>query len=156
MGSDDPVAHAAVLSLRRDFTLDDAEWQVGKWASLLESPMWDEDWFGSANQNTDLRTMTSGRWAYLSLPRVDVTSSVVRNSYGYLRAPWNNNRRPYITRSHDQCGYVAARPLPTCEAHLSVVRMQTWDDFGMELQYSAHGNTHIFLGGQVDWCVSFP
>ena len=79
-----------------------------------------------------------------------VWNETYHNSYGYMRAPWNNNRRPYVTRSHELCGD-KFEALPTCADHWDVLNSsRTWFEFGWALPYRPHGIVHTYLGGTVD------
>ena len=47
-----------------------------------------------SDEQKHLYTVTAGRWAFLEVDHGHgVWNRTYHNSYGYLRAPWNNNRR---------------------------------------------------------------
>ena len=75
----------------------------GNWTSMKsDSPLWQNDWFGHTDSaNT---TINAGRWAYIEV-EIGVWGSESHNSYGYLRAPWNNNN----TATWQQGGGAAAQ-----------------------------------------------
>ena len=77
--------------------------------------------------------------------------STTHNSYGYMRAPWNNNNRPYVTRAQGElCGmdYVS---LPSCEVHwYTLDKTNSWYDFGWVLPYEPHGPVHMYVGGALN------
>lgn len=130
-----------------DFTIDRARVDAGTWSSLDESDLWRSDWFGSADASES--TVTEGRWAYLAAES-GAWDSPTRNSYGFLRAPWNNNNRPYVTRSKTLCG-TAFTSTPTCGDHFDVVNgTATWYDFGWALPYAPHGSVHQYVGGTLE------
>ena len=66
--------------------------------------MWSDEWFGSAEN--EHRTVVSGRfaWQTVTTGAGGGWANSVHNSYGYLRAPWNVNKYPYVTRGHELCG----------------------------------------------------
>ena len=66
-----------------------------------KSPIFDDDWFGMASPESDDHMITHGRWAYLEIEKLqtDVDGfSQIHNPYNLLRAPWNTNPTPYVTR----------------------------------------------------------
>lgn len=130
-----------------DYTIDKQNLDSGKWSSLEESPMWKSDWFGEVDE--DEHTVTKGRWAYIKV-ETDAWSHRSHNSYGYLRAPWNNNPAAYVTRSHDLCG-VKFDMLPSCEIHYKLINdTNSWFDFAWQLPYAPHGPVHQYLGGTLE------
>ena len=101
-----------------DFTLDMYERSHGNWTDLVESPMWRETWFGSHDEDGEhANTITKGRWAFIEIE--SKAWKKTHNSYGYMRAPWNNNNRPYLTRSHHMCGF-KFEAMPKCSDHYEV------------------------------------
>ena len=99
-----------------DFTIDKHLYDVGNWSTLGNSPMWGSEWFGRAGGEYD--TVTEGRWAYIQV-KSNVWGQSKHNSYGFMRAPWNNNNRPYLTRSHHMCGF-KFEAMPKCSDHYEV------------------------------------
>ena len=69
-------------------------------SGIFETELWSPEVFGNAEG--DMHTITRGRWAYVPVG-TDANASV-HNAYGYLRAPWNVNKSPYLTRGHKMCG----------------------------------------------------
>ena len=128
-----------------DYTIDKYLYDNGNWTSMKsDSPLWQNDWFGDTNAaNT---TITEGRWAYIEV-EIGVWGSESHNSYGYLRAPWNNNNNAYVERSSSLCGQTYTA-LPSCEVHYyTLSKTYTWSDFGWVLPYEPHGPVHMFVGG---------
>lgn len=80
-----------------DFTLESTFYRADDWRS---SPIFSSSWFGEASPDNDLHTVTDGRWAYESAMSNAWNFSKIVNSYGVLRAPWNNDPTPFMTR-HD-------------------------------------------------------
>ena len=133
-----------------DYTIDETNVQNGSWASIDDSPMWLDEWFGARDGGDD-HMISEGRWAYT--PVTTGAWDETHNSYGIMRGPWNNNPRPFVTRSSNLCGYTGFN-LPTCESHFDALAdHDTWYDFAWSLPYSPHGNVHVVIGGNVD-CVS--
>ena len=75
--------------------------------------VWGPDYFGSGRNSE--HTVTEGRWAYIGV-QGDQWANVAHNSYGLLRAPWNNNPRPWLTRSNSMCG-ITTTGMPSCMIH---------------------------------------
>ena len=130
-----------------DFTIDKHLYDVGNWSTLGNSPMWGSEWFGRAGGEYD--TVTEGRWAYIQV-KSNVWGQSKHNSYGFMRAPWNNNNRPYVTRKTDLCGidYIS---MPSCEVHwYTLDKTHSWYDFGWVLPYEPHGPVHMYVGGALN------
>ena len=57
---------------------------------MLEvSPVFDDDWFGSADIETN--HVVTSRWAHALMPKNLQAEAGVQNSYGLIRSYWNNN-----------------------------------------------------------------
>ena len=105
-----------------DYTRDDAKFKAAYGARTpLDArfwsldDLWSDDWFGGAENG--FHTVTSGRFAYQRVPKA--TADHVANPYGFLRAPWNANARPFVTRVHQLCGADALSGFgwPSCGTH---------------------------------------
>lgn len=130
-----------------DFTIDMHNYESGKWSSLEQSPMWKSDWYGEVDPGEN--TVTKGRWAYIKV-ETDAWHHRSHNSYGYLRAPWNNNNAAYVTRSHNLCG-VKFDMVPSCEIHYKLINdTNSWFDFAWQLPYAPHGPVHQYIGGTLE------
>jgi hypothetical protein len=57
--------------------------------------------------------------------------------FGYLRAPWNTNPSPYISRFAG-----LSTPLPACGNHYSMLQYDTLTDFLYNAPYSPHASVH--------------
>ena len=85
-----------------DYTIEgqavtDANYSI---APFRASEVWDDQWFGpSETAHTDY-VVATGRWAYTPVIKgVDAHNySKYTNAYGMMRAPWNQNQIPYLTR----------------------------------------------------------
>jgi len=80
------------------------------------------------------------------------STSTYHNAYGFLRAPWNQNKIPYITRYDKMAGFPIRR-ITTCQFHYELISMDTFSDFSIRSQYIPHGTVHTLLGGMwgADW-----
>lgn len=109
--------------------------------------LWTDNYFGWANEK--LHTVTSGRFAYQQVT-VD-QNATTKNSYGYLRAPWNSNASPYVTRVHKFCNFsLGASIWPSCKQHYNLtfsMAYQTWFDYIWYMMYEPHGPIHDYIGG---------
>ena len=76
----------------------------GAFTDASVNPLWSSEWFGtvSSGDNASAVIVADSRWAYTPVERVGVKGEALftHNSYGYLRAPWNNNPVPFVTRSN--------------------------------------------------------
>ncbi|CAM9196451.1 unnamed protein product, partial [Heterosigma akashiwo] len=127
-----------------DFTLDSHTVMTkhnGDWNKLWESPVFDPEWFGDCHN--EHQTVTEGRWAWaLKIPE-DQWDNQVRNSYGQLRSPWNNNPFPYVQRFHEISGvpvFELNDGFPTCKHHYYVnVAHDRWMDYVQKVSSEPHG-----------------
>jgi len=72
--------------------------------------------------------------------------SAYTNAYGLMRAPWNQNMIPYVTRSNTSYGFQLT-DLPGCKSHYDQLKYDSFADFGKWIQYNPHGTTHLAIGG---------
>jgi len=127
-----------------DFTLESTFYGSGDWRN---SPVFSDDWFGEAAPNNELRTATSGRFAFVPALTHAYNFSRVVNSYGLLRAPWNNDPTPYVTRSSEIYGYQNnLKPSGCAEYHRSL-KKKDWMSMSKQLNSAAHGHIHELMGG---------
>ena len=75
----------------------------GDVAGLWSSEVWRDDWFGNATGSA-AHVVERGRFAYQTVGRG--AGGGATNPYGLLRAPWNVNKSPYLTRAHSFCGTI--------------------------------------------------
>lgn len=135
-----------------DFTIDSYEVNVthnGRWDALWEGKVWSPSWFGVTNPVN--HTVTEGRWAWTKVSIATDLNSSVHNAYGYMRAPWNVNKSPFVTRGHQLCGASAFDfdGFPTCQIHQKYVdeTFTTWYDWVWGASYGPHGPVHVVIGG---------
>lgn len=132
-----------------DFTEDATRVRTsnpGDVSDLWNTELWSDSWFGNATG--PLQHVTQGRWAYQTVPLAESTQTV-HNPYGYSRAPWNVNKEPFVTRSHQFCD--ASYPVdwwPSCGTHYNATfEYTTFYDYVWSLSYDPHGPIHAFIGG---------
>lgn len=82
----------------------------------------------------------SGRWKHLKTD-YNTKYSQLYSNFGYLRAPWNTNPSPYVSRF---AAYTTE--LPTCSAHYHLIQYSSLADFLGESPYSPHASVHGAIG----------
>eukprot|EP01038_Epipyxis_sp_PR26KG_P009550 gene9550-12862_t len=73
--------------------------------------------------------------------------------YGYLRAPWNMNPSPYVSRFPYEFPFFS---LPTCAEHYSMLSYENMMEFYTNMSISPHGSTHIGIGGTFGCDLLYP
>ena len=135
-----------------DFTIDD-----GQGKSAFNSIIMTETIFGSMtppvnlswgfsyeNDNITSGAIPDGRWAYLESP-VNEDFPDLQAAYGYMRAPWNMNPSPYVSRFLDD--YKIGISLPSCTTHYTILKEDTLVNFMYNMQNDPHATTHSLTGG---------
>jgi hypothetical protein len=135
-----------------DFTIDQSE---GK--SSISSAVMTPDIFGSMNQPTDITwgftyendlivdaAIPDGRWAYFETEKNAIYTDL-KKGYGYMRAPWNMNPSPYVSRF--SMDLQVGTSLPTCAQHYDMLEYTNMMDFYYDIQYGPHATTHSLSGG---------
>ena len=74
----------------------------------------------------DLHTPTSGRFAYVPAMADASEFSRVRNSYGVLRSPWNNDPTPFMTRHEEVYGFFNNLKPSGCFEYSHSLMKTTW------------------------------
>ena len=82
--------------------------------------------------------------------------SRVTNAYGLLRAPWNADPTPFMTRSAHVYGYPNNMKPSGCAEFASALRSRNWNSFSQKLNSAAHGHIHEALGGSWDHDLGAP
>ncbi|CAM9627145.1 unnamed protein product, partial [Pylaiella littoralis] len=141
-----------------DFTIDESSAGGGSGESVSSaqgfSPIFTPAWFGTMDPTDNM--VKDGRWAYTPIPQMEFNNpgGVLPDVYGKLRAPWNVNNRPYLTRGMgNTCGYNStdAYPWPTCKTHYELVTaFSDFYSFVWESLYDPHGPVHVWIGGELD------
>lgn len=103
------------------------------------SPLLTETWFGTFDPDTHI--VNSGRWAYFPIMKNANKFSTVFNSYKLLRAPWNQNNIPYLTRYTKVNGF-DLEDLPSCKDHFTILQVDDFSEFGINIAYLPHGKIH--------------
>eukprot|EP00611_Tribonema_gayanum_P026172 TRINITY_DN614_c0_g1_i2.p1 TRINITY_DN614_c0_g1~~TRINITY_DN614_c0_g1_i2.p1 ORF type:complete len:636 (-),score=156.71 TRINITY_DN614_c0_g1_i2:706-2613(-) len=127
-----------------DFTLESTFYEPATWR---DSPVFSGDWFGEASPDNDLHTPNKGRFAYVPTMNNAREFSKVYNSYGLLRAPWNADPTPFMTRSKKVYGLDNNMKPSGCLEYAKVIRMGNWMDLARQLNSAAHGHIHETVGG---------
>jgi len=135
-----------------DFTIDQSD---GK--SSVSSFVMTPTVFGSMSQPADLSwgftyasdsiiggAIPDGRWAYLTTDTNDKYEDLYAG-YGYMRAPWNMNPSPYISRF--TMDLQIGTSLPSCQEHYNMLEYDTLMDYLYDIQYGPHATTHSLTGG---------
>jgi len=113
-----------------------------------ESPIFNEQWFGSSSPANSDHIVDSGRFAYTPIMSNAREYSSITNPYGLLRSPWNTNPVPYLMR-HNETFFNFAddfASFPTCLAFSQTLG----DDFSSisdALDGKLHGPVHLMVGG---------
>ena len=127
--------------------------------SWFESEVWKSNWFGKIDTENNLNYVTEGRWAYTEMlgggnnGMKYSSDDYVHNSYGYLRAPWNQNPSKYITRSSTSCGANYDEKImgtSDCNVHYQLVfnsQYSSFESFSWFIPGPAHGPVHMLTGG---------
>jgi len=134
-----------------DFTIESAQS-----IAVYNSPIMTPNMFGSMKQPSDMDwgyqstdpitdgAIQDGRWAYI---KADLNEDYpdLLYGYGYLRAPWNLNPSPYVSRfAYD---YKVGTMLPTCNQHYTILQYTSLMDFMVDMEDGPHATTHALSGG---------
>ena len=133
-----------------DYTEDHvlASMAGGDASALWATDVWSDDVFGNASGSRH-HAPERGRFAYARVPDA---AGADRSPYGYLRAPWNVNRSPFVARFHKLAG--ASLPLDAwsnCYAVADFVfnldSADSWYAYAWAAGYLPHGPVHTMVGG---------
>ena len=135
-----------------DFTIDEGQ---GKSAfnsvvmtdtifGSMASPVNSSWGFSYEEDNITSGAIPDGRWAYLESP-VNEDFPDLQAAYGYMRAPWNMNPSPYVSRFLND--YKIGISLPSCTTHYSILQEDTLSNFMYGMQNDPHATTHSLIGG---------
>mmetsp|Transcript_19158 Transcript_19158/g.24856 ORF Transcript_19158/g.24856 Transcript_19158/m.24856 type:complete len:656 (-) Transcript_19158:256-2223(-) len=127
-----------------DFTLESTLYEPQTWRSSM---VFADDWFGKASPDNILHTVVDGRWAFAPAKTSAAKFSDVHNSYGVLRAPWNNDPTPFMTRNSAIYGYENNMKPSGCQEYAFAMRKTSWMSFSKQLNSAAHGHIHETVGG---------
>ncbi|CAM9942282.1 unnamed protein product [Scytosiphon promiscuus] len=127
-----------------DFTV---EGTLMDWSNFRTSSIFSDDWFGSAAPGNAMRTPDRGRFGYIPTMLDAAEYSVVHNSYGMLRSPWNNDPTPFLTRSDHLLGFRNHRKPSGCRKYRDAKKQRSWMALTNSFNDQAHGEIHELLGG---------
>ncbi|CAM9975327.1 unnamed protein product [Ectocarpus fasciculatus] len=127
-----------------DFTIEGTFFD---WSNFRSSSIFSDDWFGSAAPQNRMRTPARGRFGYIPNMVNATEFSSVRNSYGMLQAPWNNDPTPFLTRSDHLMGFVNHRKPSGCRRYREAIMQTSWMALTESFNEGAHGEIHELLGG---------
>jgi len=111
--------------------------------------VWNSEYFGSG-LNKD-HTVADGTWAYTLVSVANWNDT--HNPYGYMRAPWNTNSNPWVTRYNytgSKLNNYASTDMgmPNClDFWTLLMECDTWFDFGWAMPYNPHARVHSVIGG---------
>ncbi|KAH8050386.1 phosphatase [Aureococcus anophagefferens] len=136
-----------------DFTIEEAALRDASGdvavADLLRTELWADAFFGSAGlESLAGAPVADGLWGYAAVR--GGAWNTTHNAFGLLRAPWNNNPIPFVTRSATQCGADSSRSQrwPSCETHLASLRnTSTFAAWAYDAMLAPHGPLHVLVGG---------
>jgi hypothetical protein len=144
-----------------DFTIDHVNDRVS-----FSSDIFTENMFGSMTRPADLfqgflysndtiasGKIANGRWAGLKAEMNDMYPEL-RNGYGYMRAPWNMNPSPYVSRYAAE--YQIGVQLPSCYQHYELLSYTKRMEFLYDIQNGPHATTHALTGGTYGCDVLYP
>mmetsp|Transcript_15798 Transcript_15798/g.20250 ORF Transcript_15798/g.20250 Transcript_15798/m.20250 type:complete len:660 (-) Transcript_15798:367-2346(-) len=120
-----------------------------KWSEdfLLESEIFNPEYFGSPSPGGDSHIVREGRWAYTEIEKEENNElASVTSPYKILRSPWNMNPHPYLTRATNLYG-VGWDAYPSCSLIESMFSTNELASFIYDLNGLSHGPIHIATGG---------
>ena len=86
-----------------------------------------------------------GRWAQLRTT-FDHEMPNKKYGYGYMRAPWNLNPSPFVSRFAFDFNSTKDA-LPTCLSHYNSLRSEDMMEFFFQSEMEPHGGNHMETGG---------
>lgn len=131
-----------------DFTID---YEAGEY--IFTSFPFKEKTFGSIaepadhtwgwlykNDTIESAAIMNGRWKKIKAS-FNTDYPELNSNFGYLRAPWNGNPSPYVSR------FTAfTTELPSCSDHYKWLEYDTLTDFLTQSPYAPHASTHGAIG----------
>lgn len=114
---------------------------------LKKSPVFDPDWFGSADTNESSHIVTEGRWAYTNIMQNARGYSNITNPWGMLRSPWNTNPTQYLSRSTKIFDSHDFTDFPDCAMFHFAFLSTSLSELQNFLNGGTHGPVHIMIGG---------
>ena len=127
-----------------DFTMESTFYGPSDWRT---SSVFAESWFGEASPDNDLHTPAKGRFGFTTAMTNASQFSQIVNSYGVLRAPWNNDPTPFMTRHDHIYGFENNLKPSGCKEYYIAMKKDTWMSMSKQLNSAAHGHIHETVGG---------
>jgi len=116
------------------------------------SPVFTHDWFGAVDAFSHVK---NSRWAHVSAVMA-TDSDASQNSYGIIRAPWNNAKDTELLRHmSDVCGLEPVnKAIPTCATHYGLLEGagETLGGWLLAIAGNGHGPLHVNTGGVFGQC----
>lgn len=137
-----------------DFTIEGEKLlkaKLGPKSLETYSPLLSDNWFGATDE---LDHVISGRWKHTA-SAVALKGSDMKNSYGFIRAPWNNAKdKEMLRHNFDVCGLEPVnKPIPTCMSHFKVLNASNLGDLLLAIAGYGHGPMHVNTGGVFGECT---
>jgi len=127
-----------------DFTVESTFYGSSDWHTSF---IFSSDWFGDPSPDNELHTVVDGRWSFhYALSGASEYSDWV-NSYGVMRAPWNADPTPFLTRAGKLYGYENNIKPSGCAEYYRALKKTTWMAMSKQLNAAAHGHIHELMGG---------
>lgn len=136
-----------------DFTIDgELIKKAGGGPSMLTevNDFFTDKWFGSVDSDSHVQ---DGAWAHADA--FPYSGGILQNSYGMIRAPWNNNGDTELTRHmSDVCGMEPLnKPVPSCQVHAMLINNTMLSNILMTIAGWGHGTMHVNTGGVFGECT---
>lgn len=94
-----------------------------------------------------------GRWKDLKAEK-NLYYPDLDYGYGYMRAPWNMNPSPYVSRFAFDFG--GAITWPSCSAHYTILQYDDMMDFFIRSSFGPHATTHTMFSGYFGCDLFYP
>jgi hypothetical protein len=144
-----------------DFTIDSNMGKSAPDSVVFSAPLFgsmtkpsDYSWGFQTTDAIDDGRIPDGRWADLKADMNDAFPDL-KAGYGYMRAPWNMNPSPYLTRF--AADYQIGVSLPTCTQHYAIIA-ESADlmDFMYDIENGPHATAHALAGGTYGCDLMMP
>jgi hypothetical protein len=137
-----------------DFTIDSSLGYLAEECYVLQTST-----YGEVNVPKDLSKgftyeddkiidgrIKTGRWKDLKADMNTYYPDMV-SGYGYLRAAWNMNPSPYVSRFEFNFSSDGVPiTFPTCASHYDILQFDDMMDFFYDMSFGPHNEAHTILG----------
>ena len=134
-----------------DFTIDAGALGV----NWLSSQIFDDDWFAAGSTSNSDHIAGNGSTYFSSLPVPEAGDFVVRNSYGRLTHPVNQDSVSFVTRGDSICGLPTKSKLAGKDEILGCMAIESLGEWRACLEVEVHAYAHTMIGGVWDCPFSF-